>query len=133
MRRGDYALRRQSHPWQLSTVAAPVRDGDEVVAALSVVAPPTVFPTQATGPPYGRRRGRSPAGSRRTVIGRFSSPRRTRSRDTAAWSGPARQTRTLRHRRGRWPANTSAARQMSHQSKARVGAWTPQARSRRTS
>ncbi|MFI2645160.1 IclR family transcriptional regulator [Streptomyces sp. NPDC018610] len=50
VRRGDLALGRQSHPWQLSTVAAPVRDGDEVVAALSVVAPSPGFPDAGYGP-----------------------------------------------------------------------------------
>lgn len=50
VRRGDHAFGRQSHPWQLSTVAAPVRDGDEVVAALSVVAPSPGFPDAGYGP-----------------------------------------------------------------------------------
>ncbi|MFH8802123.1 IclR family transcriptional regulator [Streptomyces sp. NPDC017936] len=50
VRRGDHALGRQSHPWRLSTVAAPVRDGDEVVAALSVVAPSPGFPDAGHGP-----------------------------------------------------------------------------------
>ncbi|MFG3248812.1 IclR family transcriptional regulator [Streptomyces sp. NPDC048187] len=50
VRRGDYALGHQSQPWQLSTVAAPVRDGDEVVAALSVVAPTSGFPDAGYGP-----------------------------------------------------------------------------------
>ncbi|MER6277057.1 hypothetical protein ABT202_12180 [Streptomyces sp900105245] len=39
VRRGDHAVGHQSRPWQVSTVAAPVRDGGEVVAALSVVVP----------------------------------------------------------------------------------------------
>ncbi|WP_405406706.1 IclR family transcriptional regulator [Streptomyces sp. NBC_01104] len=43
VRRGDHAFGRQSRPWPVSTVAAPVRDGGEVVAALSVVAPSTGF------------------------------------------------------------------------------------------
>ncbi|WP_329239234.1 IclR family transcriptional regulator [Streptomyces sp. NBC_00111] len=43
VRRGDHAFGRQSHPWPLDTVAAPVREGSEVVAALSVVAPSTGF------------------------------------------------------------------------------------------
>lgn len=43
VRRGDHAFGHQSHPWPLSTVAAPVRDGSGVVAALSVVAPSTGF------------------------------------------------------------------------------------------
>lgn len=50
VRRGDHAFGRQSRPWQLSTVAAPVRDGDEVVAALSVVAPSTGFADAGYGP-----------------------------------------------------------------------------------
>lgn len=50
VRRGDYAFGRQSHPWRLSTVAAPVRDGDKVVAALSVVAPSTRFADAGYGP-----------------------------------------------------------------------------------
>ncbi|MET8904314.1 IclR family transcriptional regulator [Streptomyces sp. NPDC004538] len=50
VRRGDYAFGRQSHPWRLSTVAAPVRDGHEVVAALSVVAPTSGFPDAGYGP-----------------------------------------------------------------------------------
>lgn len=50
VRRGDYAFGRQSHPWELSTVAAPVRDGNEVVAALSVVAPSTGFADAGYGP-----------------------------------------------------------------------------------
>ncbi|MFE5393031.1 IclR family transcriptional regulator [Streptomyces sp. NPDC056568] len=50
VRRGDYAVGRQSEPWRLSTVAAPVRDGDEVVAALSVVAPTGGFPDAGYGP-----------------------------------------------------------------------------------
>lgn len=50
VRRGDYAFGRQSHPWELSTVAAPVRDGDDVVAALSVVAPSPGFADAGYGP-----------------------------------------------------------------------------------
>ncbi|WP_329467206.1 IclR family transcriptional regulator [Streptomyces sp. NBC_01431] len=50
VRRSGYAVGRQSRPWQLSTVAAPVRDGDEVVAALSVVAPSPGFPDAGYGP-----------------------------------------------------------------------------------
>ncbi|MEU8710006.1 IclR family transcriptional regulator [Streptomyces sp. NPDC048565] len=50
VRRGDHAFGRQSHPWQLTTVAAPVRDGKEVVAALSVVAPSTGFADAGYGP-----------------------------------------------------------------------------------
>ncbi|MHA6759656.1 IclR family transcriptional regulator [Streptacidiphilus sp. PAMC 29251] len=50
IRRGDYAYGQQSHPWQLSTVAAPVRNGDTVVAALSVVAPSTGFADAGYGP-----------------------------------------------------------------------------------
>lgn len=50
VRRGDYAFGRQNHPWELSTVAAPVRDGNEVVAALSVVAPSTGFADAGYGP-----------------------------------------------------------------------------------
>ncbi|GAA1369451.1 IclR family transcriptional regulator [Streptomyces beijiangensis] len=50
VRRGDHAFGRQSHPWPLNTVAAPVRDGQEVVAALSVVAPSTGFAEAGYGP-----------------------------------------------------------------------------------
>ncbi|WP_405783606.1 IclR family transcriptional regulator [Streptomyces sp. NBC_00859] len=50
VRRGDHAFGRQSHPWRLNTVAAPVRDGNEVVAALSVVAPSTGFADAGYGP-----------------------------------------------------------------------------------
>ncbi|XVV37645.1 IclR family transcriptional regulator domain-containing protein [Streptomyces sp. CA-100214] len=50
VRRGDHAFGRRRHPWRLSTVAAPVRDGDEVVAALSVVAPTSGFPDAGYGP-----------------------------------------------------------------------------------
>ncbi|MGW0940555.1 IclR family transcriptional regulator [Streptomyces sp. NPDC002666] len=50
IRRGDYAFGRQGHPWPLSTVAAPVRHGKQVVAALSVVAPTTDFPNPGYGP-----------------------------------------------------------------------------------
>ncbi|MFJ4872980.1 IclR family transcriptional regulator [Streptomyces sp. NPDC088757] len=50
VRRGDHAVGRQSRPWRLSTVAAPVRDGGEVVAALSVVAPSSGFPDAGYGP-----------------------------------------------------------------------------------
>ncbi|MCX4648596.1 MULTISPECIES: IclR family transcriptional regulator C-terminal domain-containing protein [unclassified Streptomyces] len=50
VRRGDYAVGHQSRPWQMSTVAAPVRDGDEVAAALSVVAPGTGAPNAGYGP-----------------------------------------------------------------------------------
>ncbi|MFJ4914294.1 IclR family transcriptional regulator [Streptomyces sp. NPDC088726] len=50
VRRGDHAYGRQSRPWPLSTVAAPVRDGHEVVAALSVVAPSTGFAEAGYGP-----------------------------------------------------------------------------------
>ncbi|MFJ9173671.1 IclR family transcriptional regulator [Streptomyces sp. NPDC102360] len=41
IRRGDYAVGHQSSPRPASTVAAPVREGEEVVAALSVVTPGT--------------------------------------------------------------------------------------------
>ncbi|WP_328321582.1 IclR family transcriptional regulator [Streptomyces sp. NBC_00388] len=50
VRRGDHAFGRQSHPWRLTTVAAPVRDGNDVVAALSVVAPSTGFADAGYGP-----------------------------------------------------------------------------------
>lgn len=50
VRRGDHVFGRQSHPWPLNTVAAPVRDGGEVVAALSVVAPSTGFAEAGYGP-----------------------------------------------------------------------------------
>jgi DNA-binding IclR family transcriptional regulator len=49
VRRGGYATARQaSPPW--TTVAAPVRDGDSVVAAVSVVAPSGDFDTAAYVP-----------------------------------------------------------------------------------
>ncbi|MGW2683357.1 hypothetical protein ACWC6I_09360 [Streptomyces sp. NPDC001414] len=41
---------RQDRPWPVITVAAPVRDGKEVVAALSVVAPDTGPGSPAFGP-----------------------------------------------------------------------------------
>ncbi|MFF3976363.1 IclR family transcriptional regulator [Streptomyces sp. NPDC001828] len=50
VRRGDHAFGRQRHPWRLYTVAAPVRSGNEVVAALSVVAPSTGFAEAGYGP-----------------------------------------------------------------------------------
>ncbi|MEU2681279.1 IclR family transcriptional regulator [Streptomyces sp. NPDC007107] len=50
VRRGDFAFGRQSRPWEVSTVAAPVRDGEGVVAALSVVAPSTGFADAGYGP-----------------------------------------------------------------------------------
>ncbi|WP_440574457.1 IclR family transcriptional regulator [Streptomyces sp. AC154] len=50
VRRGDHAYGRQSRPWPRSTVAAPVRDGHEVVAALSVVGPSTGFSEAGYGP-----------------------------------------------------------------------------------
>ncbi|MEW1693615.1 IclR family transcriptional regulator [Streptomyces sp. NPDC091265] len=50
VRRGDHAYGRQSRPWRLDTVAAPVRNGHEVVAALSVVAPSTGFAEAGYGP-----------------------------------------------------------------------------------
>ncbi|MBZ2406840.1 IclR family transcriptional regulator [Streptomyces sp. L06] len=50
VRRSDFVLGRQSHPWPVSTVAAPVREGGEVVAALSVVAPSTGFADAGYGP-----------------------------------------------------------------------------------
>ncbi|MFD0019913.1 IclR family transcriptional regulator [Streptomyces sp. NPDC058382] len=50
VRRGDHVFGRQSRPWRLNTVAAPVRDGHEVVAALSVVAPSTGFAEAGYGP-----------------------------------------------------------------------------------
>ncbi|WP_353946642.1 IclR family transcriptional regulator [Streptomyces sp. HUAS MG91] len=49
-RRGDYVHGRQSRPWPVSTVAAPVRDGPDVVAALSVVAPSSGFGDAGYGP-----------------------------------------------------------------------------------
>lgn len=49
VRRGGYAFGRQSHPWPVSTVAAPIRAADEVVGALSVVAPSAGFEAA----PYG--------------------------------------------------------------------------------
>ncbi|MFJ4834427.1 IclR family transcriptional regulator [Streptomyces sp. NPDC088747] len=50
VRRGDHVFGRQERPWRLATVAAPVRDGHEVVAALSVVAPSTGFADAGFGP-----------------------------------------------------------------------------------
>ncbi|MYT70383.1 helix-turn-helix domain-containing protein [Streptomyces sp. SID8367] len=50
VRRRDHATGAQSRPGRLRTVAAPVRDGHEVVAALSVVAPSTGFPDAGYGP-----------------------------------------------------------------------------------
>ncbi|QHA07842.1 helix-turn-helix domain-containing protein [Streptomyces broussonetiae] len=50
VRRGDHAVGHQNRPWKVSTVAAPVRDGSEVVAALSVVAPGTGSPNPGYGP-----------------------------------------------------------------------------------
>ncbi|GAA4206969.1 helix-turn-helix domain-containing protein [Streptosporangium oxazolinicum] len=50
VRRGDYAFGRQSRPWPLSTAAAPLRNEDGVVAALSVVAPSTGFTDAGYGP-----------------------------------------------------------------------------------
>ncbi|MEU6444844.1 IclR family transcriptional regulator [Streptomyces sp. NPDC047046] len=45
VRRTGFARGRLTTPWPLSTVAAPVRDGTGVLAALSVVAPSDSFPT----------------------------------------------------------------------------------------
>ncbi|WP_406143701.1 IclR family transcriptional regulator [Streptomyces sp. NBC_01012] len=50
VRRGDHAFVRQRSPWPVSTVAAPVREGSAVVAALSVVAPSTGFTDSGYGP-----------------------------------------------------------------------------------
>lgn len=50
VRRGDCAFGHQSHPWSLSTVAAPIRDDSAVVAALSVVAPRTGLADFGYGP-----------------------------------------------------------------------------------
>ncbi|MFD9097719.1 IclR family transcriptional regulator C-terminal domain-containing protein [Streptomyces collinus] len=50
VRRGDQAVGHQSRPWPVSTVAAPVRDGGEVVGALSVVSPGTGSPNPEYGP-----------------------------------------------------------------------------------
>ncbi|MEU6841645.1 IclR family transcriptional regulator [Streptomyces sp. NPDC046716] len=50
VRRADFARGHQNRPWPRSTVAAPVRDGDEVVAALSVVAPGTGGSDPGYGP-----------------------------------------------------------------------------------
>ncbi|MFG3480301.1 IclR family transcriptional regulator C-terminal domain-containing protein [Streptomyces sp. NPDC047980] len=50
VRCGDHAVGHQNRPWQVSTVAAPVRDGGEAVAALSVVAPGTGSPNPGYGP-----------------------------------------------------------------------------------
>ncbi|MFF7333927.1 IclR family transcriptional regulator [Streptomyces sp. NPDC090306] len=43
VRRGDYAVGSGRLPWPRSTAAAPVRDADGVIAALSVVAPTDGF------------------------------------------------------------------------------------------
>lgn len=51
IRRKDFARGAQHTPWEVSTVAAPVRDArGTVVAALSVVAPTTAFPDAGYGP-----------------------------------------------------------------------------------
>ncbi|MER6453726.1 IclR family transcriptional regulator C-terminal domain-containing protein [Streptomyces sp900105245] len=50
VRPGDHAVGHRNRPWQVSTTAAPVRDGGEVVAALSVVAPGTGSPNPGYGP-----------------------------------------------------------------------------------
>ncbi|OCC13819.1 IclR family transcriptional regulator [Streptomyces sp. PTY087I2] len=50
VRHGDFAVAHQNHPWRMSTAAAPVRDGEGVVAALSVVAPRTGFADAGYGP-----------------------------------------------------------------------------------
>uniref|UniRef100_A0AAU1M3H9 IclR family transcriptional regulator n=1 Tax=Streptomyces sp. NBC_00148 TaxID=2903626 RepID=A0AAU1M3H9_9ACTN len=50
VRRGDFVVAHQDRPWQMGTAAAPVRDGDEVVAALSIVAPLTGFADAGYGP-----------------------------------------------------------------------------------
>ncbi|XVU27728.1 IclR family transcriptional regulator [Actinoplanes sp. CA-054009] len=49
VRRGGYAFGRQTKPWAVSTVAAPVRASGEVVGALSVVAPSAGFEAAAYG------------------------------------------------------------------------------------
>ncbi|WP_436535225.1 IclR family transcriptional regulator [Actinoplanes sp. HUAS TT8] len=49
VRRGGYAFGRQNRPWAMSTVAAPIHAADQVVAALSVVAPSAGFEAA----PYG--------------------------------------------------------------------------------
>ncbi|MGY0021431.1 IclR family transcriptional regulator [Streptomyces sp. YJ-C3] len=50
VRRADFARGHQNRPWPRSTVAAPVRDGDDVVAALSVVVPGTSGSDPGYGP-----------------------------------------------------------------------------------
>ncbi|MFJ9843309.1 IclR family transcriptional regulator [Kitasatospora sp. NPDC101155] len=50
VRRADFVFLRQRHPWPVGTVAASVRDGGEVVAALSVVAPSSGFAEAGYGP-----------------------------------------------------------------------------------
>ncbi|MEU6478028.1 IclR family transcriptional regulator [Streptomyces sp. NPDC047017] len=50
VRRGEHAVGRQDRPFRVTTVAAPVRDGDEVVAALSVVGPDTGPGSPGYGP-----------------------------------------------------------------------------------
>ncbi|MEU0562009.1 IclR family transcriptional regulator [Dactylosporangium sp. NPDC006015] len=47
IRRGGYAYARQSSPWPMSTVAAPVRGPSGVVAAVSVVTPSPGFTTSS--------------------------------------------------------------------------------------
>ncbi|MFD5064138.1 IclR family transcriptional regulator [Streptomyces sp. NPDC058394] len=50
VRRGDYAVGSQTEPWPRATVAAPVRDAEGVIAALSVVTPSTEFNPMAYVP-----------------------------------------------------------------------------------
>lgn len=61
VRRGEHAVGRVDRPWRMTTVAAPVRDGAEVVAALSVVAPdPGPDPETRAGPGPGAGAGEGP-------------------------------------------------------------------------
>ena len=50
IRRGDYAVSTRAKPWPRTTAGAPVREGQRVVAAVSVVAPSTDFDMSAYAP-----------------------------------------------------------------------------------
>ena len=50
IRRGDYAVATRARPWPRTTAGAPVREGQRVVAAVSVVAPSTDFDMSAYAP-----------------------------------------------------------------------------------
>ncbi|MFJ8949489.1 IclR family transcriptional regulator [Streptomyces sp. NPDC102381] len=80
VRRGDHAFGRQSRPWPVTTVAAPVRQGDEVVAALSVVAPSTGFAEAGYGPAV--------RATARAISRRLHEDSRRTTRPGAADTGP---------------------------------------------